>query len=68
VGEQTLIREEMNALVAEVRRDMAFADLEAAHGAMLVSLGVESGDDPKLIAMRSKNLIPPAVSAPRRLN
>ncbi len=41
VGEQTLIREEMNALVAEVRRDLAYADLEAAHGAMLLALGAE---------------------------
>lgn len=46
VGEQTLIREEMNTLVAEVRRDLAYADLESAHGAILLALGVEPDPDP----------------------
>jgi outer membrane protein TolC len=41
VGEQTLIREEMNLLVAEVQRDISFADLQNAAGTMISTLGYD---------------------------
>jgi hypothetical protein len=40
VSEQTAIREEMNALVATVKRDMAFAELQSAAAALQASMGV----------------------------
>ncbi|MGI9333155.1 MAG: TolC family protein [Gammaproteobacteria bacterium] len=39
VSRQTLIREEMNALVAEVQRDVAFADMENGYAAVQASIG-----------------------------
>jgi outer membrane protein TolC len=41
VSEQTLIREEMNTLVAEVRYDLAFANVENAYAAIYGSLGLD---------------------------
>lgn len=41
LGDQTLIREEMNLLVAEVERDVAVAALENASANMLVSMGLD---------------------------
>ena len=41
VSEQGLIREEMNTLVAEVRRDVTYADLENAYAAITVSMGID---------------------------
>ncbi len=41
VGEQTLIREEMNALLAEVRRDIAYANVQNAAANIYVSLGLD---------------------------
>lgn len=39
VSEQTAIREELNTLVATVKRDMAFADLQSAAAALAASVG-----------------------------
>ncbi len=39
VSEQTLIREEMNALVAEVKRDIAYANMQNALGGFYTSIG-----------------------------
>ncbi len=39
VSEQTLIREEMNALVAEVKRDIAYANMQNALGAFFTAIG-----------------------------
>jgi len=41
ISEQGLIREEMNTLVAEVRRDVTYADLENAYAAIIASMGVD---------------------------
>lgn len=39
VSEQTAIREEMNALVASVKRDMAYAELQSAVAGLLAAMG-----------------------------
>lgn len=44
VSEQSAIREEMNALVATVKRDMAFAELQSAAAALKASLGMTPHD------------------------
>lgn len=41
VSEQELILEEMNELIAEAKYDMAFADLEKAHGGLITSIGLD---------------------------
>ncbi len=41
IGEQTLIREEMNALLAELKRDIAFANLQNAAANVFVSMGLD---------------------------
>lgn len=41
VGELTVISEELNALLAELRRDLAYADLQNTFGKMLVSMGLD---------------------------
>jgi outer membrane protein TolC len=41
LGEQTLIREEMNALLAEVRRDIAFTNVQNAAANIYVSMGLD---------------------------
>jgi Outer membrane efflux protein len=40
-GEQTLIREEMNALLAEVRRDIAYTNVQNAAANIYVSMGFD---------------------------
>lgn len=45
VGEQSLIREEMNALLAEVRFDLAHAQLQNAFATIYSSIGVDPVDD-----------------------
>ncbi len=40
-SEQTLIREEMNALVAAVRYDVAYADMQNAYANIYASMGVD---------------------------
>lgn len=45
-SEQSLIREEMNTLVASVEFDMAYADLQNAFAAVYTSLGVDPFDAP----------------------
>ncbi len=44
ISEQTAIREEMNTLVATVKRDMAYAEAESAAAALIGSLGVTPGE------------------------
>jgi len=41
-SEQTLIREEMNTLVAEAKRDIAYADLQNAFANVFASMGLDS--------------------------
>lgn len=41
ISEQTLIREEMNGLVAEVKQDIAFAALQNAYANMFASMGLD---------------------------
>ncbi len=41
VSEQELILEEMNELIAEAKFDMAYADLEKAHGGLIASIGLD---------------------------
>ena len=41
IGEQTLIREEMNALLAELKRDIAYANVQNAAANVFVSMGLD---------------------------
>ncbi len=41
VNEQSLIREQMNTLVAEVKYDIAFAEIENAYAGLLSSIGTD---------------------------
>lgn len=41
IGEQTVIREEMNTLLAEVRRDIAYSNLQNAYANMYASIGLD---------------------------
>lgn len=41
ISEQTLIREEMNTLVAEVKRDIAYANLQNAFASVYSSMGLD---------------------------
>jgi outer membrane protein TolC len=41
VSEQTLLREELNALVAETRRDVAYASLQNAFANIYASIGID---------------------------
>lgn len=55
VSEQTTIREEMNTLVAIVKRDMAYAELQSADAALTASMGILPAEEvarPAMIAAR----------------
>lgn len=41
ISEQTLIREEMNTLVAEVKHDIAFASVQTAYANLFASMGLD---------------------------
>jgi len=41
IGDLTVIREDVNALLAELRRDVAYADLQNSYGKVLVSMGLD---------------------------
>jgi len=41
VGELTVIREDLNTLLAELRRDVAYADLQNSYGKVFVSMGLD---------------------------
>ena len=41
VNEQSLIREQMNTLVAEVKYDIAYADVENSYAGLLGSVGID---------------------------
>lgn len=55
-SEQTLIREEMNTLVASVEFDVAYADLQNAFAAVYASLGVDPHDVPIAPSMSVSDL------------
>jgi outer membrane protein TolC len=51
ISEQTLIREELNTLVAEAKRDIAFASVQNAFGNVFASVGLDPyGSDVNTIA------------------
>ncbi len=56
IGEQTLIREEMNALLAELKRDIAFANLQNAAANVFVSMGLDLQSNEIKHAMSVKDL------------
>ncbi|HRD74967.1 MAG TPA: TolC family protein, partial [Hyphomicrobiaceae bacterium] len=41
ISEQTLIREEMNTLVAEIRHDITYATLQSAYATLFASIGLD---------------------------
>ncbi len=41
IGELTVIREDLNALLAELRRDVAYAEVQNNYGKVLVSMGLD---------------------------
>lgn len=41
VGELEIIREEVNTLLSEVRRDVAYADLQNSFGRLMISMGLD---------------------------
>lgn len=41
VNEQSLIREQMNTLVAEVKYDIAFAEIENTYAGLISSVGID---------------------------
>jgi outer membrane protein TolC len=47
ISEQTLIREELNTLVAEVKRDIAFANMQNAFANVFASVGLDPFDSEK---------------------
>ena len=49
VSEQTLIREELNTLVAEAKQDIAFADLQNTYANMFAAMGSDPYSDPDAI-------------------
>jgi outer membrane protein TolC len=55
VGDQTLIREEMNTLLAEVRRDIAYANVQNAVANIYVSMGLDlqAGDVDHTLSVQS---------------
>lgn len=42
ISEQTLIREEMNSLIADVKYDLAYADVQNAYANIFASLGLDA--------------------------
>ena len=63
IGEQTLIREEMNTLVAQVKRDIAYANLQNAFANVYTSMGLDPfrerfdlGQDTKTLAKSLRRL------------
>jgi hypothetical protein len=49
ISEQTLIREEMNLLVAEIERDVAIANIESAAANLMVTMGLNlQPEEPEL--------------------
>lgn len=56
ISEQTLIREEMNTLVAEVKYDIAYASLQNAYANVYASIGVEPYDGSMDLNMGVKDL------------
>lgn len=45
VSEQTLIREEMNMIVSDVRKDIAYAELQSAYASVYAAMGLDSYDN-----------------------
>ena len=44
ISQQTLLREQMNTLVSEVRYDIAYADAQNAYANLYASMGIDSFD------------------------
>lgn len=61
VSQQSVIREEMNTLVAEVKYDIAYADLENAYADMYAAIGVDpvpekvESDSVKMLSQELEN-------------
>lgn len=47
VSEQTLIREELNALVTEAKRDIAYANMQNAYANVFAAMGLDPYPDPQ---------------------
>ena len=62
VSEQTLLREELNAMVGQIRLDIAKASLETANANLLSSLGL----DPQVEGLSPESTIAEIASALRR--
>jgi hypothetical protein len=45
VSQQNLVREEMNDVLAEVRYDVAYADLQNAYANLYASMGLDNFDE-----------------------
>ena len=45
VSQQDLVREELNAVLSEVRYDSAYADVQNAYANLYASMGVDNWDD-----------------------
>lgn len=56
ISEQTLIREEMNTLVAEVKRDITHAGLQNAYGNVFASMGLQPVSDEVDLELDVKSL------------
>jgi outer membrane protein TolC len=56
ISEQTLIREELNTLVAEVRRDIAFAAMQNAFANVFASVGLDTHTTNIVLDTNTKDL------------
>ena len=56
ISEQTLLREELNLLVAEAKADIAVANVEAAAGAIDSALGIAPPLDPRMLSVPVRQL------------
>ena len=56
ISEQTLIREELNTLVAEVKRDIAFAAVQNAFANVYASVGLDPYADALHVTLGVKEL------------
>jgi outer membrane protein TolC len=56
IGDQSLIREEMNAIVAEARRDIAYANLQSASANLVVSMGLDLRTEEVNLALDTRTL------------
>lgn len=64
VGEMDEIREDMNLLLASVRRDLAYVDLQSSYGRLMTSIGIDLVDS----VPRDRNLYSLSTLVQTRLN